>query len=70
MKYGIQASRYELTTFDVTAVPHSLGTPDGLMTKTDKSKFVKHLTADADDVRLPRGDISILFIEDGNARLH
>ena len=60
----------ELTTFNITAVLHSPGTPDGLMTKTDQSKLVKHLTGDADDVRLSRGNISILFIEDRNARLH
>ena len=40
------------------------------MTKTDQSKLVKHLKGDADDVRLSRSDVSILFIEDGNARLH
>ena len=49
----------ELMTFNITAVsavPHSLGIPYGLMTKTDKSKLVEYLTADADDVRLPHGD--------------
>ena len=35
----------------------------------DKSKLVKHLTTDA-DVHLPRGDRTILLIEDGNARFH
>ena len=60
----------ELVTFNIAVVPHYLGAPDGFMTKTNKSKLLKHLTGDADDVRLPRGDRSILFIEDGNARLH
>ena len=60
----------ELMTFNITAVPHSLGTPGGFMTKSDKSKLLKHLTVDAQDAYLPRGDRSILFIEDGSARLH
>ena len=57
-------------TFNITAVPHSLRTPDGFVTKTDKSKLLKHVTADAQDIRLPRGDRSILFIEAGSARLN
>jgi len=36
----------ELMTYCITPVPHSLGTPDGYMTKTDKSKMVACLTSD------------------------
>ena len=60
----------ELTTFNITAVPHSLGIPDGVLTKTDQSKLLKHWIADAQDVHLPRVDRTIIFIENGNARLH
>ena len=57
----------ELMTFNITAVPDSLGTPGGFLTKADKSKLGKHMTMDSQDVHLPCSDRSIIFLEYGNA---
>ncbi|KAG1666471.1 Adenylate cyclase type 8 [Nymphon striatum] len=61
----------ELMSYCITPVPHALGTPDGYMAKTDKSKVVAYLTADVQHFELPaQGNEHTFYIEDGNARLY
>ena len=63
----------ELMTYSLTPVPHSLGTPDGYMAKTDKSTIVCHLTSDVESATfLSQGADrkKVLFIDDCNARLY
>lgn len=43
----------ELLTFCITPVPHSLGTPDGYMAKTNKAKIMHYLTSDVSEASLP-----------------
>ena len=60
----------ELMTYSLTSIPHALGTPDGFMNKTMKSKSVKYLLKDVESEQISRKDKSILSIDDGNARLY
>ena len=60
----------ELMTYCITPVPHSLGTPDGFMSKTDKSKMMHFLTDASPDAEIPRVLNETMFIEDGNALVH
>jgi hypothetical protein len=61
----------ELMTYCITPVPHSLGTPDGYMAKTNKATLVHYLTRDVTETRLPTSAAGeTLFIEDGNANIH
>ena len=63
----------KLMTYSLTPVPHSLGTPDGYMAKTDKSTLVCHLTSDVESATFPSQGANrkkVLFIDDGNARLY
>ena len=60
----------ELMTYSLTSVPHALGTPDGFMNKTEKSKAVRFLLKDVESEDIPRQDKSIFAIDDGNARLY
>ena len=61
----------ELMTYSLTPVPHSLGTPDGYMAKTNKAAAVHFLTRDVNDATQPdRESKEVLFIEDGNAHFH
>lgn len=58
----------ELMTYSLTPVPHSLGTPDGFLNKTNKATILHFLTEDYGDVPYP-SDKS-LYIQDGNALFH
>ena len=61
----------ELMAYSLTPVPHSLGTADGFMAKTCKSKILAYLTAEVSSVDgFYLRDEKVLYIEDGNARLH
>ena len=61
----------ELMTYCLTPVPHALGTPDGFMAKTVKSKMVSVLLKDVScEINNELDHGSILFIEHGNARLY
>ena len=58
-------------TYCLTPVPHALGTPDGFMAKTVKSKMVSVLLKDVScEINNELDHGSILFIEHGNARLY
>ena len=59
----------ELMTYSITIVPHSLGTPDGFLFKTDKSKIVKYLTKDIQTPTFPP-DGETLYVEDGDALMY
>ena len=64
----------EIMAFPLTPVSHALGTPDGFMAKTAKSKLMSKITADfqtvaAPDSQDPNEPIT-LFVQDGNAQLH
>jgi len=61
----------ELMTYCLTPVPHALGTPDGFMAKTVKSKMVSVLLKDVScEINNELDHGSILFIEHGHARLY
>ena len=47
-------------------VPHSLGTPNGYMTRTEKAKGMNHLLTSIKDAPVP-SDAKTLLILDGNA---
>ena len=59
----------ELMKYSLTPVPHSLGTPDGFLAKTDKSKIVLYLTHDVPENVAPPTD-NVIYIQDGNAIIH
>ena len=63
---GLQLDIKELMTFPLTPVPYSIGTADGFLAKTDKSKCFNYLTKDCEDGPSPSVE-STLVIEDGNA---
>ncbi|KAK3084587.1 hypothetical protein FSP39_015968 [Pinctada imbricata] len=53
----------ELMSFCLTPVPHSLGTSDGFMAKTDKAALARYISAGSDSVDvIPRGDKNALYI--------
>lgn len=58
----------ELMTYSLTPVPHSLGTPDGFLNKTNKATILHFLTEDYGDV--PYSSDKSLYIQDGNALFH
>ena len=58
-----------LMTYPLSYVPCSLGTADGYMAKTDKSKGFHWLVKDIDDIPLPT-EGRTLIIQDGNALFH
>lgn len=59
----------ELMTYSLTPVPYSLGTADGFLNKTDKSKGFHLLTKDIDDANATPND-QTMVIYDGNAIFH
>ena len=54
--------------YSITVIPHALGTPDGFLFKTSKSKVVTYLISKLVHLELPP-DKETLFIEDGNAKM-
>ncbi|KAG1683376.1 hypothetical protein GQR58_010026 [Nymphon striatum] len=59
----------ELLRYPLMPVPSSIGTPDGFLLKTDKSKAFSHLTKGITDAVPPPGHAT-LNIEDGNATFY
>ncbi|KAG1696097.1 Sucrase-isomaltase, intestinal [Nymphon striatum] len=59
----------ELLRYPLMLVPSSIGTPDGFLLKTDKSKAFSHLTKGITDA-VPPPDHATLNIEDGNATFY
>lgn len=59
----------ELLRYPLMPVPSALGTPDGHLLKTDKSKGFQNLTKDTEDTYVPP-DQDTMNIEDGNAIFH
>ena len=59
----------ELMTFPLTPVPYCIGTADGFLAKTDKSKGFHHLTKDLEDATVST-ESKTLIIEDGNATFY
>ena len=59
----------ELIKYPLSPVPYSLGTADGYMAKTDKSKGFQYLIKEVEDTQLPV-DEDTLIIQDGNAMFH
>ena len=53
-------------TYPLTPVPFSIGTADGFLAKTDKSKSFQYLTKDCEDAPVPAPE-STLVVYDGNA---
>ena len=49
----MQVDLKELMTFTLTPVPHSIGTADGFLAKTDKSKRFQYLTKYCADADMP-----------------
>lgn len=59
----------EFMSYSLTPVPHSLGTPDGFLNKTNKASVLHFLTEDYnEDVDYPEN--KCMFIQDGNALFH
>ena len=54
----------------LTPVPFSIGTADGCLAKTDKSKGMKYLIYGIDLANPPTQDKGLLIIEDGIALFH
>ena len=50
---GLQLDLKELMTYPLTPVPFSIGTADGFLAKTDKSKSFQYLTKDCEDAPVP-----------------
>ena len=59
-----------LMKYPLTPVPFSIGTADGCLEKTDKSKGLKYITEGIDLADIPQSDKTLLVIEDGNALFH
>ena len=59
-----------LMQYPLTTVPFSIGTADGCLSKTDKSKGLKYLIEGADVANPPVPNADVLVIEDGNALFH
>ena len=58
----------ELMKYSLTPVPHSLGTPDGFLNKTNKAAMMHFMLEDVSkEVTYPTESI---FIQDGNALFH
>ena len=54
--------------YTLTPVPHSLGTPDGFLAKTNKASMLHFLLKDInEEVPYPK---EAFFIQDGNALFH
>ena len=56
----------ELMKYPLMPVPSSIGTPNGYLLKTDKSKGFTYLTKELDNLTMP-SDAKTLNVEDGNA---
>ena len=63
---GLQIDLKELMTYPLTPVLYSIGTADGYLAKTDKSKGFHCLTKECTDAEIPP-DNETLIIYDGNA---
>lgn len=63
---GVQLDLREFLTYPLTPVPYSIGTADGFMAKTDKSKTFTYLTKGHEDAAPPPHDETLVII-DGNA---
>ena len=59
----------ELLRYPLMPVPSAIGTPDGHLLKTDKSKAFHRLVKDMDDADVPP-DKDTMNVEDGNAVFH
>lgn len=59
----------DLMSYPLTPVPYSIGTADGYLTRTDKSKGFNYLVKDVEAASLPDPNTTLL-IEDGNALFH
>ena len=60
----------ELMSYTLTPVPHSIGTPDGFLAKTNKATLMHHIVDSIGDVEIPYNSLDTFFIEDGNAVIH
>uniref|UniRef100_UPI00358E53D5 uncharacterized protein n=3 Tax=Myxine glutinosa TaxID=7769 RepID=UPI00358E53D5 len=63
---GLQLDLKELMTYPLTPVSYSLGTSDGFLAKTDKSKAFHHLTKECENAIIPPEN-DTLTVHDGNA---
>ena len=63
---GLQLDMKELMTYPLTPVPYSIGTADGFLAKTDKSKSFQYLTKECEDAPVPSAE-STLVVYNGNA---
>ena len=60
----------DIMCYCLTPVPHSIGTPDGFMAKTDKAKLMAKITSGFQCAAPTANDDGTLFIYDGNAQVH
>ncbi len=66
---GIKLDLQELMAYPLTPVPYSIGTADGFLAKTNKSKGYQYLTKGVENAVVP-DDANKLDIEDGNASFY
>ena len=59
----------ELMSYPLMPVPSSIGTPDGFLAETDKSKCFHYLTKGIENSEI-RDKSMTMYSEDGNATLH
>ena len=55
--------------YQLTPIPYSLGTADGFLVKTDKSKSYRLLTKNSENAELPPEEETLTVI-DGNTLFH
>ena len=66
VQQGADVDIEDIMKYPLTPVPFALGTADGFLTKTDKSKGLHYLSKDVDTADVPPQDTTMI-IEDGNA---
>ena len=66
----IQIGLGDLMQYPLTPVSFSIGTADGCLAKTDKSKGMKYLIDGIDLANPPAQDKGLLIIDNGNALFH
>ena len=60
----------DFLSYPLTPIPYCIGTLDGFLAKTNKSKGFQWLINNVDSASLPIDDGSTLVVEDGNAIFH
>ena len=60
----------EFVSYPLTPIVYSIGTLDGFLAKTNKSKGFQWLTSNTENAKYPKSNERTIVIEDGNAIFH